>query len=545
VKKPGDTPLRSETLIFLGAGATAALKMPPTEVQGKILFSLRRKEEVAAEDFNVPCFQGYEQDICDLVTILNYRKGKDYDINDTQVRVAARCFPDVPPDEQRQRILSLRRRYDWPTLRTVGEIVGGTANGKMPEEFTQSVFTTIDACLRENRGIIFDRDLIPPDKLRAARELYILLINTMFACAWQQLCRSDRGQLEPYRCFAETLAELMQKRAREHESFLHYLRKYYLFDYSILTTNFDPVFLWLIWQAHRKINRKKDFLVGSPARPLQLFIDFPNTVAMRKPAEPGEELSDSIWYPFSEVVVQKINDPGHLSDRTIKIGKYYAIHGSSLFRLCPVCGRLNMHSGDNWDMYSPTVFPPGLTKNLSWGCEPRTDAEKAARKKGEYDAESCLFCGALTHAHDNFMFMQTKLKTESPSFIKEISDEAISAIRGAKHIILLGYSLPPDDTIWRSILTAMTADKSRELYCSVVCGTDGPQKWLSNGELEAYLNSDGVRNDAVKNALSIFGHDRLRAYAGGIPQVFGNGSEKAVCELIYGTGWIPEKIFNR
>lgn len=545
MKTSSDTPLRSETLIFLGAGATAALKMPTTEEQGRILFSLHHKEAVFENDFDFPCFGEYRRDVCDLITILNYRRGEEYDIDDTQNRAAERCFPDAVPAERRQRILSLRRCYDWPTLRAVGEIVDGTANGNMPEEFTQSVFTTIDACLRENRGIFYNNDLIAPEKLRAARELYILLINTMFACAWQQLCRTDRDLLEPYRRFAETLAELMRQRAGEHEDFKHDLRKYYLFDYSILTTNFEPVFLWLIWQAHRKFNRKKDFLVGSPSRQLQLFIDFPNTVAMRKPAEQGEALSDAIWYSFSEAAVQKLNDPNHLSDRTIKTGKYYAVHGSSLFRLCPVCGRLNMHGGDSWDMYSPTVFSPGPTKNLSWGCKPRTDAEKAAHRRGEYDAESCLFCGALTHAHDNYMFMQTKLKTESPSFIREITDEAISAIRGAKHIILLGYSLPPDDTIWRSILTAMTAEKSRELYCSVVCGKGGPQKWLVGSELESYLSGNGAKNDAVKNALSIFNRERLRAYVGGIPQVFGDGSEETVRELIYGTDWIPKQIFNR
>jgi len=274
--------------------------------------------------------------------------------------------------------------------------------------------------------------------------------------------------------------------------------------------------------------------------------DFPNTLAMREPSENGK-LNLNICYPFTEATAQKLNDQKHLSDRIVRIGKYFAVHGCSCFRHCPVCGRLNLHGGDSWDIYSPTLFPPGPTKNLSWKNSARSEKEEEAHRRGEYDAEECLFCGELTYAHDNYMYMQSKLKEQAPSFIKEITDETIAAIRGAKHIVLLGYSLPPDDTIWRSIMSAMTANKTTQRpYCSVVCGITGPKKWLYDDELETFIKSSRPQDIlAIKNAQDVFGKQLVRAYAGGIPQVFENGAEDAIRDLFYAPSWIPQDIYLR
>ena len=542
----------SEILLFIGAGATAKLNMPTTDQQGDILRSLCHKDEIAASDLSkFPCFLGMESDVCDLLNILNYTPNTEFSLTGTQSRAAKQCFPDASEQERFNRVMTLRRQYDWPTLKTVAQI-----KYNAEREFTQSVFTLIDACLREERGFIFDQRFVPSGKLRAARELYILLINTMFACAWQQLCRDPQGhdRLDPYIRFTETLADMMYREGKDFcRHFAYNQRGFYLFSYAMLTTNFDPIFLWLTWQAHRKLNREKRYGIGSPNRLLQLFLDFPNTLAMREPAEKKGEVNEKIWYPISEAAVQKLNAPGHLSDRTIRLGKYYAVHGCSCFRHCPVCGRLNLHSGDSWDLYSGSVFPPGPTQKLAWNIQARNAQEAEAHRRGEYDALKCHFCGNLTYADDNCMFMQSKLKTSSPSFIKEITDEAIAAITKAKHIVLLGYSLPPDDAIWGAVLSAMTAgNPDHAPYCSVVCGYTGPQKWLWGKELDEYINTVGKRKDKdvsglipIQNAIDVFGRDRVRAYTGGIPQVFENGTETAVRELLYAPEWIPQKIFER
>lgn len=542
----------SETLLFIGAGATAKLDMPTTVQQGDILRSLCSKDEIATSDLlDFTCFHGMESDVCDLLNILNYTPESEFKLTGPQSKAAKRCFPEASDEERFKRVMILRRQYDWPTLKTVAKI-----KHDAKREFTQSVFTLIDACLREDRGFIFEQQFVPAGKLRAARELYILLINTMFACAWQQLCHDPQGhaKLAPYIRFTETLADMMY---REGGNFSRRFdcnqRGFYLFSYAMLTTNFDPIFMWLTWQAHRKLNRAKQYGIGSPNRLLQLFLDFPNTLAMREPVEKNEKLNEKIWYPISEAAVQKLNNPGHLSDRTIRLGKYYAVHGCSCFRHCPVCGRLNVHSGDSWDLYSGSVFPPGPTKNLSWGIQARSQLEAEAYRRGEYDALQCHFCGNLTYAGDNCMFMQSKLKTSSPSFIKEITDEAIAAITNAKHIVLLGYSLPPDDAIWSAVLSAMTAgNREHGPYCSVVCGYTGPKKWLRGNELDEYMktagthdNQDGSGLVPIQNAIDVFGHDWVRAYTGGIPEVFENGSEAAIRELLYAPEWIPQKIFER
>ena len=219
------------------------------------------------------------------------------------------------------------------------------------------------------------------------------------------------------------------------------------------------------------------------------------------------------------------------------------MHGSSNFRQCPRCGRLTLTLGDSWDEDSPTLFAPGLTKAFSWDVMPRTEAEREARRRGEYDALECLFCGQMTHAQDNFMHTQTHFKGQSPSFIKEITDEALASLTAVRHVVLLGYSFPPDDIIWTSDFMAMlNRHKGRKVYCSVICGYDGSDDWKYGDELNAHLSRYKNDNDDSKgkhgiqpilNAIAIFGHDCVRAYTGGIPQVFHDGDKDWIREMLY------------
>ena len=103
------------------------------------------------------------------------------------------------------------------------------------------------------------------------------------------------------------------------------------------------------------------------------------------------------------------------------------------------------------------------------------------------------------------------------------------------------------------MLSAMTAgNREHGPYCSVVCGYNGPKKWLRGNELDEYMrtagthgNQDGSGLVPIQNAIDVFKHDRVRAYTGGIPEVFENGSEAAIRELLYAPEWIPQKIFER
>ena len=144
-------------------------------------------------------------------------------------------------------------------------------------------------------------------------------------------------------------------------------------------------------------------------------------------------------------------------------------------------------------------------------------------------------------AQHNFMHMQTHFKGHSPSFLKEITDEALAGVTGARHVVLLGYRFPTDDTIWASNFRAMLSkEEGHEVYCSVVVGYSGPDRWLYGAELRDYIRrhtppKDGDGCEAIRNAVAIFGEDHVRAYTAGIPQCFHDGDKDALREMLYPT----------
>ena len=540
-----------ETIMFVGAGATQQLAMPPTGEQAKFLWDICDEESVSVTTIEkAKCFKGRGKDVALMAFVLD--GGADgnstIDLNDLRWEQA---FPGAQKEDVEKLVRILRQHYDWGTLKLIAKAKKGETKEEKPrDEYLQEVFTLMDACIRDGRGFdIYDGKemmFLPLERVKAAYEALTLLINTMFACAWQKLIKTAVGQdkLKPYRKFFHSLAMLMQDEARqfEHQGCAFNKRAFYQLSYSLVTTNFEPLFLWFVWMAHKEVNKGVEVRLGNPGRMLKLLMNFPNSVGMRKPSDEGEELSSDIWFPCTEDVAQNVNNLGYTDNRVFRIGKYFPVHGMSVTRHCPKCGRLNLYMGDTWDENSTTIFPNGIIAPFKWGQQPRTEQEKAAHKCGEYDALECHFCGALTHSYDNFMFMQTQLKQKPPSLIREATDEALADITHAKHIVLLGYSMPLDDAIWGSLLSMMSQRKDGErLYCSVVAthDPDGPKGWLYGKVLDDYLNSknelvkDKEKVRAINNAITVFGKENVRVYVQGIPSVFGSGGIEDVRNLLY------------
>ena len=547
----GRSSQRPETILFVGAGATQDLSMPTTSEQAQILWDIcdcdRRRDEIKEQAKKARCFEKRSGDLADLLMVLDRAVDCKDDLLD-------RAFPCVAKKQRKELIQQLRRQYDVEALRFVAKAKKGDSKDEKPRDsYLQEVFTLIDACVRDNRGFaVFDGEneiFLSVERLKAAHVAMVLLINTMFACAWQNLILKDKGALKPYRDFFLSLSKLMQEEGRQFYSAgcKPNRPEFYQFSYSLMTTNFEPVFLWLIWQAHYVVNYEDEIRLGNPGRMLKLMMNFPNSVGMSRLAdlndkEKPENLDRCVWSPCTDAAAQMVNSENYLSNRLFRFGKYYPLHGMSVTRHCPMCGRLNLYMGDTWDANSKTLFNNGIIKAFNWGHVARTEKEKLAHRHGEYDALECHFCGELTHSCDNFMFMQTQLKTLPPSFIKETTDEALAGIAGAKHIVLLGYSMPLDDAIWGSLFTAMSRRKDGEkLYCSVAAtyDEDGPDGWLYGKELEDYIERYTHNRDeyekvrAIENAIAVFGKENVRAYVKGIPNVFEDGDVNAVKALMY------------
>lgn len=85
-------------------------------------------------------------------------------------------------------------------------------------------------------------------------------------------------------------------------------------------------------------------------------------------------------------------------------------------------------------------------------------------------------------------------------------------------------------------------DKGEALFCSVIVGHSGEKRWLYGDELLEYVKkhkADEIINGksygvlAIENALAIFGKGKVRAFTGGIPDVYGSCSEEDVKEILY------------
>ena len=540
-----------ETILFVGAGATQQLAMPPTSEMAKFLWDICDGDPLSVTVIEkTKCFEGRGKDVALMAFVLDGgANGNDaIDLNDERW---GHAFPGVQKEDVEKLVRNLRRHYDWGALKLIAKgKKGETTDEKPRDEYLQEVFTLMDVCIRDGRYFdICDGDkmlFLLVERIKAAYEVLILLINTMFACAWQKLLETAGGQekLKPYRKFFHSLALLMQEEAQqfERQGCAFNKREFYQLSYSLVTTNFEPLFLWFTWMAHKEVNKDTEMRLSNPGRMLKLLMNFPNSLGMRKPADNGDELSPDIWFPCTEAVAQNVNNPKYVDNRVFRIGKYFPVHGMSVTRHCPKCGRLNLYMGDTWDENSATLFQNGIIEPFKWGQEPRTEQEKVALTRGEYDALECHFCGALTHSYDNFMFMQTQLKQRPPSFIREATDEALADITHAKHIVLLGYSMPLDDAIWGSLLSMMSQRKEGDkLYCSVVAtyDPDGPKGWIYGKELDDYLNSknelvnDKEKVRAINNAITVFGKENVRAYVQGVPSVFGSGEIEDVRNLLY------------
>lgn len=538
-----------ETILFVGAGATQKLAMPTTSEQAMFLWNMcdQAPLSVTAIGEHVKCFKGVEKSVALLAFVLDGgpegNGAIDWDDGRWQ-----EAFPDVARENVEKLVYNLRRHYDWSALKLIAKAKKGEGGELKDRDYLQEVFTLMDVCMRDGRGFEVEANgetvFLPVERVKAAYEMLILLVNTMFACAWRKLVTGGQSKLAPYHQFFRSLASLMQKEARslEGQKFALNTRAFYQFSYSVVTTNFEPLFLWFIWKAHDEVNHGSDVRIGNPGRMLKLLMNFPNSVGMRKPTDKGEKPSSDIWFPCTEAVAQNVNNEKYTDNRVFRLGKYFPVHGMSVTRHCPKCGRLNLYMGDTWDENSATLFPNGIIAPFNWGQKPRTLKEQAAHGRGEYDALECHFCGALTYSYDNFMFMQTQLKCQPPSFIREATDEALADITHAKHIVLLGYSMPLDDAIWGSLLSMMSQRKDGErLYCSVVAAYDkeGPKGWLWGKELDDYLKKKGKLVDdkenvrAIKNAITVFGKENVRAYVQGIPHIFGNGTEEEARDLLY------------
>lgn len=527
-----------DVVIFWGAGATSYLGFPTTKEQGEIIRKLASNERLSNNDIS-DIFFNIKEPLMNLLIALGHNSNSTLgEINEEELNCFLKFlkkgnkFKELRKEGIRDRLIWLRRYYDWDALKNIINIC--------PEEnFLQNLFNIIDLNLSKGTGMyVPDKRrgnvFLNIDRLKGSRNCLIFLIQLMISSTYERIVREKRQELEPYIKFAEALARLMVEEAKE-KSLRTELNKrdFYLFSYAIISMNFDPILFWLLLNAHKKVNDRESTRLFSC--PLKLFLDVGNVIANYSIRKNPKE--DDFQFSFHESVAQRINDKKYKLNRIVRVGKFYFPHGSSIIRECPNCGKYFMLLGEEWSYYSNTLFPVNIIPYLR-RIPPISEKEKdEIEHKYKTDSITCPYCGSLTETSNSVMVMQTLFKQNLPLFVEEVQKEIKVCLENAKHIVLLGYSFPIDDVVWETTLLSKKSSK-KDTYCSVVVGFKGEKRWLEGKELENFVKIHKGKEEygtpTIEKMMRIFGKNNVRAYTGGIPNVWSKGDTYGnVINLLY------------
>ena len=559
------------TVVFWGAGATASLGMRVTGDQPRFLGRLASVQEDTqkkslrqrvCDALDSSAVEPRISALSDLLIILGDEAKEGVSIASVTAEqkdaMRRNWCSSACEDEIQARIIELRTLYDWPALKAIINVCPGIQEGGDSFQLND-LFNILDMHGQSGHGFrVKGNEFLTPQQVLGARNALKMLLQTMFYIDWHYGREAKREHLEHHYDFAIALGRRMQRQGLElagrNTSFDN--RKFYLGDVSFACFNWDPIALWCQFVANRNLNSSPSVPhVGCPACKLQIFHDLGHFVAGPRVEDDKGRSTKTPWHPMNESSALRLNDPDHGSSDRIRISKFLLPHGCLWWRECPDCGKLSSYMGDIWEWDSPTLIPPPPLKAFVRDVEFRPRDEKQddekqedekselrAWEKGKVDARACVHCRTLTYAHHTQMIMQSNFKSPPPPFLDEIKRDLRVAVQKADHIVLMGYSLPPDDVDYRAFFAArrrLDPDKP-PVKCSVVsCLNEhsaqywcGPSEWLAM--LPDMKKAEAPRT-TLEAARDLFGKDNVRFYGGGIPNVFLDGgrvTDSAVDDLL-------------
>ena len=546
------------TVIFWGAGATASLGMQTTTQQTDALWKLASGQEEQKslaqrirDALGEKAEEPWTSALHDLLAILGdgdktEEAASIFTVTKDQMKAMCRNWRRCADDELRDRIVTLRTLYDWPALKAVIKVCPGV-QGDGESFQLNDLFNVLDMHGQSGHGFrVKDGEFLTSQRVLGARNALKMLLQTMLYIDWQYGRQKKKDVLKHYYDFAKELGRRMQQRGRELAGSTRFdSRDFYMGDVGFVSLNYDPIALWCQFVANRDLNRCAGVPhIDCPASRLQIFHDLGHFVAGARVEIREDRDPETPWHPMNETSAQRLNDPDHGSSDRIRISKFLFPHGCLWWRECPDCGKLSSYMGDEWEWDSPTLIPPpplsAFVRDVEF--QSRFDEERESWDQGEIDARACVHCQTLTYAHHTQTLMQSNFKGPPPPFLEEIKRDLRVAVQNADHIVLMGYSLPPDDVDYRAFLAARRPHAGGRVKCSVVVGTNYGPQWFHHREWSSMLRDMDEGKDegkapraTLEAARDLFGEENVRFYGGGIPNVFLDGdrvTDSAVNKLL-------------
>ena len=345
------SPTHSETLVFIGAGATATLGMPSSDNQTKIFRNLCDEQKAKKEIFS-PYFS--EPDLSKIIHFLDFLDNDNFfEIRDSDLQSAEMVYGKQDRKILQNRILELRSEYDWNAAKKVLKV---SPHNEENDNLIRDAYSIIDkkllahqslkvgCCLNKSGNDISYEEILSPSRLQGARNFLTLFINMLFAGTWYNISKGEKSdEFSKYKNFIKAFDRLMQKEGIKFagQSKKIHSRDFYLFSTSFVSFNFEMVFPWIFMNSHYELNHHPPYIQDHP---LKLWLDY--GVEHR-----GRKLENDKIEPtleFTESVASRENENDHIGTPINRAGKFYFAHGSFAWRECPVCGRMTFFHGNNY-----------------------------------------------------------------------------------------------------------------------------------------------------------------------------------------------------
>ncbi len=522
---------------------------------------------------------------------------------------------------------NLHRQYDWVGVRSVIQYVSRKHSYTKPafssiksfgwkeEVNLMDLLTTIDQLIETDMGIptkeLFHKKGTPDDsmyfidkkRLANIRTCILHLIGTLqrinFSIFLKKMEKGDEKnskRWEQYKKFAEALVSHTREETetlKSEKKLKIDSREFYLFSHAFISFNWDPILQWLIFKKHRKYNRSKPPSIhqteNGKSSQIKFFNDSGDGIGIIK--IDGDK-DDRLAFMMNEQACRAVNNVEYIKtkggrdpQRILRIGKMLFPHGGFSWRQCPRCGKIFCNLGPKFskDKYPLGAFGPDIIPGIppKYPQEIMTSEEKACHTEGEFGAIECIFCGEITRPHNTPLTLQSAIKGERHFILDGIYREMGLLFQNSSHLLLIGYSLPPDDFLYRCYLQSARASK-QDLYVSVVDYDytlahkkdevknerrkhvsellDG--RWLYGHKILDYLEISkkhagccpSMRKHlepiikTLSNMLEVFNYEQMRLSVSGFPDVILGEKDEVdpalVKDLLYPTHW-PKLKFDR
>lgn len=509
---------KNKTLMFMGAGATANL-MGATSALGDIIFQLLCKND----EFNkrTDILEEHKKAFTTLTDILEKTKSSGtIDLKSEEYKAKY----DIDKEKVKENLGKLKESFDIDCLKAFINSMTPNDGNKVD---IMTLYTTIDLLIREQGGFNYNKSFYDLLRVRAARNLLNLLTHLVLLCQSEFALKNKTEVVAEYKEFIDALVELTRIESIDlSNKRTEYTDPDFInFSYSIVSFNWEPLFLGLIFSAHKSFNHSyKVPYLGERCLKLRLFNDFGTIIgSLRK--DKRDELA-KVWYQGHESIAIRVND-SEFPSRLMRVGKILYPHGCFAFRMCPVCRKTNFvvkNVDETINFFGPGILPE-FNDFFSKGLLTKKEEEKF--REGIFDGLECYSCGNITRMIDTPLIMQTAYKNLYTPLQEEALYDLTVQLKNANHLIFNGFKCSTDDIVYRSKVFASLAEESeskKKVSVVLLNSKLNTKKWYNREEVESILNQnvlDADKKKEISDFLALFPNksNKLRFSFLGFPHV--------------------------